>query len=509
MKKPLLTILIVLSLAGCWLVWSAGSTYGAGLSSDAVRIISTGQNFVAGRGLIMSSGAPLIFCPPYYSILLGVLSIIFHSDVFSAGMYLNILAFGAIIFCSGQLFALIKPGKALYIVLGSLVVFSSPSLIKISANVAPDPLFILFVIVFLYTAIKYVRTPSLRNWSGMLISALLAASQRYLGLTVVLAGAVVILWQHRRKPWTALRSTALFALLSSAPTLAYILLHNYLGYGTLTGPRFSPWPSGNIRIFIEKVTHWFIPGSITLKTGIWAWVCIGLVLLLAGLLLAWKNGRLKRTSFSDDLIPLIAFSFFYVMMLIFMVSYKEHRSLPVDRIHIVMLVPLLTLLFELLPLITPPPLANHGRRSIFLLLLVFGIWLVYPGFSNYRYIINSLQDGEASPYNIHNTGPIRESELARYMEEHPFPENARLYSNYNETAWFLTRKQVNGIPTEKKAGYWLDIDEVTYLIWFDLPELAYMPKSMMTLGEISQAVALEQVFSGKDGGIYRLVATYP
>ena len=184
--KRLLVYLIILSIAGCVVIWLATSSYGAGLSSDAIRIISAGQNLISGRGLITSSGDPLISWPPMYSILLGLLSALFHSDVFTVGMYLNILVFGAIIFCSGMLFALIKPDKPIYTILGSLMVFSSPSLVRISANVAPDPLFILFVILFLIAAVHYTRAPSTRNLTGMLVAALLGASQRYPGLALVL-----------------------------------------------------------------------------------------------------------------------------------------------------------------------------------------------------------------------------------------------------------------------------------------------------------------------------------
>ncbi len=164
-----------------------------------MRIISAGQNFVEGRGLVLSTGDPLIFCPPYYSILLGVLSVIFNSDVFTVGMILNILAFGNIIFWAGILFLRIQPTRPLYAIAGSLVVASSPSLIRICANVAPDPFFILFVIWFLIAATGYSRAPSRRALAGLTLAALLAASQRYLGLVVVLSGAILILWLGRKQ----------------------------------------------------------------------------------------------------------------------------------------------------------------------------------------------------------------------------------------------------------------------------------------------------------------------
>jgi hypothetical protein len=502
--KRFLIFLVILSLAGCAVVWLATSAYGAGLSSDAVRIISVGQNFVDGRGLVLSTGDPLIFCPPYYSILLGVLSVIFNSDVFTVGMVLNILAFGNIIFWAGILFLRIQPTRPLYAMAGSLVVASSPSLIRICANVAPDPFFILFVIWFLLSATGYVDSPTPRALAGLTVAALLSASQRYLGLVVVLSGAILILWVSRKQIWRAVRDATIFSLISSTLTLGYIYFHNFLGYGTMTGPRFSPNPPGNIQITLEKLIHWIVPGSITLHTGIWLWVGLVCILLLVGLLFAGKLDRLKPLRRSLSLPSTLIFLFIYGLTLIFMLSYKEHRPLLVDRIQLVILVPLLAVLIELLPALLPPLRDARMRWLKVMLLIGFIVWLAYPLTSSYRYISDSIRDGDVSPYNIHNTREIRESDLTQYLEESPLPAGSRLYSNYNETAWFLTRQQVYGVPTNNKSAGWPVIEGDTYLIWFDLPDLDYMPKTLLTLAEIDGLAKLNKLFMGPDGSVYQL-----
>ncbi len=506
-NKVFLIYLIILSIAGCVIVWLATSRYGAGLSSDAIRIISAGQNFIEGRGVITSSGAPLIFCPPFYSILLGGLSVVFHSDVFTVGMILNILAFGAMIFSSGYLFSLIKPNEPIYAILGSLVVFSSPSLVRISANVAPDPLFILFVIFFLIQAVRYMRTPSARNLIGMLIAALLGASQRYLGLTLVLSGAALILYQQRDHLWQAVRDAAIFSFLSSAPTVAWIIFHNLLGYGTFTGPRFDPLPWKNLVIALQKLVHWFIPGVITNRTGIWIWVALAATLLIIGFVRNRK--RLNELFTSDAFIPSCVFFITYGLTLIYMLSYKEHRPLLWDRIHIVILVPFLMLVVELLPVLGIREFLNKSRILIPTLLIGFGLWLTYPLVSTAQYVSDSIKNGEASLYNIHNTRAIRDSELAGYLISFKPLGEAVLYSNYNETAWFLTRRQIYGVPTVDNQADWPGIAGEMYLIWFDLPELNYMPQTMLTLEEIKQKVNLVPVYNGRDGAIFRMIPFPP
>ena len=228
------------------------------------------------------------------------------------------------------------------------------------------------------------------------------------------------------------------------------------------------------------------------------------LLLLVGLVFASKYDRLKLLRGSHSLPPTLIFLFIYGLTLIFMLSYKEHRPLLVDRIQLVILVPLLAVLIELLPTLLAVQRDARARWVKALLLIGFTVWLIYPLTASYRYVSESLRIGDISPYNIHNTREIRESALAQYLEDHPLPPCSRLYSNYNETAWFLTRQQVYGVPTNNKAAGWPMIDGDTYLIWFDLLGLDYMPKTLLTLDEIEDLIRINEVLSGPDGDVYKL-----
>ncbi len=205
--------------------------------------------------------------------------------------------------------------------------------------------------------------------------------------------------------------------------------------------------------------------------------------------------------------PTLIFLFIYSLTLIFMLSYKEHRPLLVDRIQLVILVPLLAVLIDLLPTLLPSLRDVRMRWLKAMLLIGFAAWLIYPLTSSYRYISASIREGDVSVYNIHNTQEIRESALAQYLEENHLLAGVHLiYSNYNETAWFLTRQQVYGVPTNNKAAGWPVIEGDTYLIWFNLPGLNYMPKTLLALDEIDRLAGLKARFSALDGGVYQLSA---
>ncbi|HVN16309.1 MAG TPA: hypothetical protein VMT73_11255, partial [Anaerolineales bacterium] len=56
--------LIVLALVGLIFVLITTSKYGAGVSSDAVRAMSTAEGLLAGKGFTDFVGAPYVLWPP-------------------------------------------------------------------------------------------------------------------------------------------------------------------------------------------------------------------------------------------------------------------------------------------------------------------------------------------------------------------------------------------------------------------------------------------------------------
>ena len=89
--KPLFYYLLMLSLAGAGLVLLATSLYGAGVSADAAKNLSTAASLLAGHGFFDHTGQALVYWPPLYPLLLAGISWLTGWDVFVSGWYLNIL----------------------------------------------------------------------------------------------------------------------------------------------------------------------------------------------------------------------------------------------------------------------------------------------------------------------------------------------------------------------------------------------------------------------------------
>jgi len=88
LPKPFFYYLIALSLAAGGLVLLATSLYGAGVSADAAKNLSTAESLLAGRGFFDHSGGPLVYWPPLYPLVLAGISWLTGWDVF---VYLPLL----------------------------------------------------------------------------------------------------------------------------------------------------------------------------------------------------------------------------------------------------------------------------------------------------------------------------------------------------------------------------------------------------------------------------------
>ncbi|MFN2118957.1 MAG: hypothetical protein ACK2T0_01020, partial [Anaerolineales bacterium] len=74
--------LLGLSAVSLVLIVLSTSKYGAGVSSDAARNLSTADNLVAGRGFVDMTGAPFVLWPPLYPLLLAGISLLTRWSTF-------------------------------------------------------------------------------------------------------------------------------------------------------------------------------------------------------------------------------------------------------------------------------------------------------------------------------------------------------------------------------------------------------------------------------------------
>jgi hypothetical protein len=236
--------------------------FGAGLSTDGARYLSTAASLLTGNGFTEYLGGPLTQFPPLYSILIAGGSLVTQADVFVVAQYLNIAAFGLTIWLAGKFIQTLFPEQLLYAYIASGLFATSPSLLRISANILSDMLFLAATLVFLINASAYLKTPSRRNLFLLSAVCALLPLLRYAGLAHIIAISLSLLVVPAGSLVKRALQAGAFAVVASLPTLLWVYFHSYLQSGILFGRRLPPDAQGNLQTTLEKAMHWFVPYSV-------------------------------------------------------------------------------------------------------------------------------------------------------------------------------------------------------------------------------------------------------
>jgi 4-amino-4-deoxy-L-arabinose transferase-like glycosyltransferase len=506
---------VALSILGLFFVCITTSRYGAGVSSDAVRALSTTEGLLTGKGFVDYVGSPYVLWPPLYPLVLAGISLVTGVDVFHAAWYLNLLLFPLNIWLWGIFFERIFAGKLRYALLASIIALFSSSMIRIYANVASDPLFVTFMVLFFLAAGRYLESASPRSLWSMFLLVGLAMLQRYLGVVLLGAAGLVVL---SRRGWRGIPGIILPALLSVLP-LSTWLLHNYLGFGTLFGGREynKMWPLENISRSLTKMLHWFIPYAPWIKELLLRpWIVL-LPLVILIVLLNVRQGERWRTWWRSltgvHVWPALLSSLVYYLLLAFTVNTIDHRDLTSDRYYIILFPVILAFLLlswdQLLA-----PYMNKGRIFQYVMLLAGLAWFVYPLYNLQEYLRLSLVNGEPSNYNIYNSRYFMElpvlKEGRRLAEAYP---EAAIYSNYANLLWFQYKRPIRVSPADgqgpdqsarradlraKYAGW--PGSESGFLIWFLPNEYKYLAEPK----DLARIANLQLIYQDESGEIYRV-----
>ena len=490
--------------------------YGPGVSADATKYLSIAENLRLGNGFFDHTGRPLLWWPPLYPILLAGLTILTGLDVVLVGGYLNIALLAINIFLHGVLLALAFKNKLIYAYIGTLIVLTSDMAIRIHANIASEPLFVTFSLIFLIASVDYLQTQSRRAFWWMVVMSALACLQRYLGASLIAAGGVIILYANWGQWSRVIREELWFGALSILPIAAWISFHNLGIYNSFWGVSGSIVDvSENLRLSLAKILHWFLPNHPTLQPLFdYPWIVIGAALAILLLINKKENWQTSARAMMQP-VPFVSWVFFAwtILGLMYSVTTEDHVDLFSDRYYVGLLSQVLIVLFVILDTLVFPHIRYRSRVVQYAAAAVFAIWLaVYPGWSLVKYISQSMEMGEASGYNVYNNYEFHNHPLVSLMhviaEEDP---SATFYSNYTDGVWFFARRESPVTPRsftmelseiEQTYAGWPD-GRPGYLFWF-LPNSIY--RSAVPPNLLAQIADLELLYTFEQGEVYRVRA---
>jgi hypothetical protein len=502
--------LILLGLAGAWIVLAATSVYGAGVSSDSVFYLSSADSFAMGAGFFDFKGDPLTDFPPLYSLILGVLKWASGVTPFVWGRFINAASIAALIVSTGLLLIRCFPGRRLWFYLGTLITLLFLPLYTLAANIGSDILYILFSVWFCLAAGYFLETRSALWLAALALLAASCAMLRWIGLAFVVTGAMIILLAYRDQLKKGLLYATLFAMLTSLPLALWLGARNYLLYGTLgrAGVDLGLVDIvANLNLSLYHILKWTSPNP--------ALYCLPLLVLLVLVVIIFNRKadwlRWMRRLFSNPILPVVLLTAVYFVA-VHLTGYTGDHLQPFDdRYQAPLYFCILVILFSILDELVFSHLAGRASQlAMLLFILVVGLWGVDRLSALAQFMRISQAQGVVE-YNDYNTKKMQRSPVIVYLLNNPPDPGAVLFSNEPEALYFYLRRPVEMSPTDPDSLYPV-AEKLTslyphwppqgkaYLVWLKPSEKRhyYPPEALVQLAR------LEKLYKQWDGEVYLL-----
>jgi hypothetical protein len=422
-RRRVEALLAAIGLAAALAAGVATSGHGPGVTPDSVVYLSVAESLGRGEGFLQFDGGPYLLWPPLYPALLALLSPV--ASPLAAARLLNLALLAAIVFLAGNWTRRVC-GDAAGLV-AALGVALSPAA-AMACMVFSEPLFILLTLAALLALAGYRSRPRTRTLLAAALFTALAALTRYLGMSLILAGAILILARRREPP--KIGTAAIFVSIAGLP-LGLWLGRNYLLCGSLMGPRYpsaTGMAAGAVQV-LEVLNRWF------LRSANPAWQVLPVLvplLAVAGFFLL-ATGNRERKNFA--LVNLV-FAGVYAAWLVLSASRVAFDPIG-GRLLAPLFVPLwLTTIGGLFAARgrTGRPGVRHAADLLILLLAARMAW------GSFR-LGMEIRSGGPGGY---GREPWRGSETAAYARTHPLPPP--IFSNEPYALFFLAGKASNPSP---------------------------------------------------------------
>ena len=497
-------LLALLGLIGAIAIALLTSRYGAGVTSDSVYYISVARHIADGTGFIGYDGFNFVLQPPLYPLLLAAAKIIFSLDPLVSAGYLNAILLGLIVYLSGLfLFKYLK--SAALTIIGTAYILISFVFIQNFLIALSEPLFILFVLLYLYYFDDYRTKGTITPLILFSAAASLACFTRYVGVIIILAGAVSIFIWKRKSLKVMFMHLIIFLLITISPTGLWIF-RNYFLSGTLVGQRAdsSYTLAENLRFLFNTVLKWYLPLQINalqllfLMLIVAAEIFTGIVLIKK-----WKIEDIRLNHIG----PALIFILFYSGIIVISSTTTAYDKIA-DRLLSPIFIPSIFLVFFLIDNILEW-ITKHFRQRFILIMFLIAIivWMEYPAAKSY-YNIEYYVDQSGWEY---SSKAWKDNLVIEYLNNHKHLETGySFYSNVPEAVYILTNKEAKWSPSKTlynspelininpgQKNIWQEKNK-TCLIWFNNIDRNFL----FTLDELQQSTKMVKVVQLKDGEIY-------
>lgn len=414
-------IILVLIGLGMSSVWLRQLNYGVGLNPDAVHLISIVDNLTNGRGLIAWDWRG--FNPVFPFTVSFIVSSLAIFNVFSASAYLNIIAFGLSILVS-VIWLSDKITSRTFIIFGGAACAFSPLLGNVHATAMTEPMFILFVVISLFTLDKFLDSTRAHWLILSAVSAALSVLTRHMGISLVIS-ALILLAIRNQRLLLKLKYVVIYLTLT-IPVIGVYVLRNFLRYERLTERQ---WASGfshsySIDTLISELMGWTFTNIVfdymetvakNFDIGSTSIGIVGVLIILIAFLgcgVAHFRRRDRFLSKLEKLATPIVFTLVYSSILYFSLRISDIGSI-VPRYLSPIYIPIIVMIM----VISNRAYRKISSKYILPFIGVMGVWLAVPAVANYNTIKQWLDYGYDRNY--YSSKDWIDSETISYLRANP------------------------------------------------------------------------------------------
>ncbi len=511
--RALHIILALLGVGGIVIVLLSTWRYGIGTFPDAEHYVGAARSLLDGKGYRYYFGEPYTRWPPLFPTLLAGLGLV-RIEPLAGARLLNSLAFGLTVFLSGVLCFRCTRSR-LWAVAGAAAVLASKPSLDWSVMAASEPIFTVLMVLFGLCLPHFLRRGNLASLLLAALVAALACLQRYAGVSLVLAGAVLsALYTPCLRLLRKFVYLVIFGAIALAPVALWCVRNRRVAGQPVGNHSFNPQYLSNLVDVFHSATRtmavWVFPGA---RSGLRHEVAFGLIMLLAlaaiiGVLIRDSRRRASASAPASDagredinapylwsaLVIAAAYFGFIVASGALLGWFPEQR-------HMVPLCPFVAAVIvtalESLRRLGPAGM-TYGRPVTGVLIVLGALWLGYPCRVLYRNTAARMRNGAGGCA----TAVWQNSPLVQWLRDNPLP--GKLYCNGTDNLYLLTGKVSWLTPQWRDSSALAGFAKICttgtrYLIWFN--EIRY-PR-LYDLREILSRVKMQEVARFPDGCVYR------
>ncbi|HQS24100.1 MAG: hypothetical protein B7Y11_03925 [Sphingobacteriia bacterium 24-36-13] len=452
--------LLASAFAFIWIAFYTAHS-GIGISPDSVAYLSTANHFSDSFQFTDYNNLPLVNFPLGYPLLLGLVKLVFFTEVITAAPILNSLLLAAVLYTSSYLLLHAKIKNGFFRLLILCLILSSPGILEVYTMLWSETVFILLVLIFIVAFHQYLLTEK-KNW--LLIAGTIAAitcSIRYVGITLLITGGLLILFYIQFNWRTKLKHIGLLVLVGCSLPLLNII-RNKLLTQTFAGVRQSSLKTfqTNLQDFINVLGYWFPNSENDSSTTL---LIIGVILLFIVIVVLLY--RLIQQQFFASVISLLSlFVLVYGAFILFIASISRFETLS-SRLLIPLYIPLFILIAHCF---YQWMVASRRYKKVFIL-LVFSVWYAIGANHHYQAHLFNWEGIGYAGIPGYTDDLWRGSPLLQFMKTHHSSYQAPIYSNANDAVFFLANIKANPLPhkdLQQEIDPFLNHQNI-YLVWFE------------------------------------------